>query len=104
MNELIAELMAHPYSNGLEGDAERENYVQLITVLAKQVAPLCAVSTDGTNGISTLEEWLFEGEFSGDDTFQSIAAEWDRDMKELMYWDTVAGEEYFLMDIGGNNE
>ena len=50
--------------------------VDAIDMIHSAVAPLCETAIDGTR-TTTLYDWLWSGSYDGDETPESIAAEWD---------------------------
>lgn len=58
---------------------EGNNSDDVVQVIFDEVEPLCKTSTDGNGGETThLWDWLREtGGYTGKETPQSIASEWD---------------------------
>lgn len=50
---------------------------QAVATIVAAVDPLIATTTDGSDNNTTLSDWIAEGEFTGDETPESIAAEWN---------------------------
>ena len=50
---------------------------ETLAALHSAVEPHCATETRPTDGTTTLYEWLAEGDYSGNETPEALAAEWD---------------------------
>lgn len=53
-------------------------YPRVIETLYKAVAPICTTETDPPDDTTTsLYDWLAEGDYTGNETPESLAQEWD---------------------------
>lgn len=57
-----------------------KNRERLVDVINAAVEPLCKTNTyndEGSDAHTHLQDWIAEGDFTGDETPNSIASEWD---------------------------
>lgn len=71
---VVERLAKGEYDEAPDGDITKE---WLVDQLCNDVMPLCETHTMGEGGTTTLWDWLYEGDYSGDETAESLAAEWD---------------------------
>ena len=67
-------------ANGEYGEAPDSKITKdrLIDELYNDINPLCETETQGEGGNTTLWDWLYQGDYSGDETAEALAAEWDK--------------------------
>lgn len=53
-----------------------KKFFQKTGITTQQVAYLCETTTNPANG-TDLGDWLAEGDYDGNETAESLAAEWD---------------------------
>jgi len=51
--------------------------IDVVGVLKGYVEAHCQTDTEGDGGTTTLYDWLYEGSYTGDETLESMAREWD---------------------------
>jgi hypothetical protein len=73
---MSVERIVQQLSTGEAGRGDREG---LVSQLYWIVEPLCKTSTGstGTDEDTSLYDWLYNGDYTGNETAESIAAEWD---------------------------
>jgi len=54
-----------------------EDKTELIDAIYTFVEPLCATDTEGEGDTTQLWDWLYSGDYYGNETPESIASEWD---------------------------
>lgn len=51
--------------------------IDVVGVLKTHLEAHCHTETEGDGGTTTLYDWLYEGSYTGDETLESLAREWD---------------------------